>query len=85
MATFAEDQAALVADLKVTNAQLRKLIADTAAQQLSVDALKAKVLELEDLVAKGGQIGQELKDLVAETKSLTQTVDDNVPELLVVQ
>lgn len=71
----------LVADLKTANAQLRKLINDTAGLQPSVDALKAKIAELEALVAAGGTIGQELVDAVAETKSLVNAVDDNVPEL----
>lgn len=73
-------QAELAADLKAANTQLRKLISDTAQIQPAVDALKAKIVELEALVAAGGTIGQELVDAVAETKTLVQTVDDNVPE-----
>lgn len=74
-------QAELVAELKTANAQLRKIINDiAAAAQPDVDALKAKIVELEALVAAGGTIGQELTDAVAETKSLAQSVDDNIPE-----
>ena len=73
-------QAEIVADLKTANTQLRKLIADTAGLQPAVDELKAKIAELEALIAAGGTIGQELVDAVAETKSLVQKVDDNVPE-----
>lgn len=75
-------QTELAADLRTANTQLRKLVADTAGIQPSVDALTAKVAELEALVAAGGTIGQELIDAVAETKALTQAVDDNVPELV---
>lgn len=76
-------QQELVADLKAANTQLKKLVADTAGIQPSVDALKAKIVELEALVAAGTgtPISQELIDAVAETKSLAQVVDDNVPEL----
>jgi hypothetical protein len=73
--------AELMADVRTANASLRKLIADTAAQQTAVFLLKAKIAELEAVIAAGGAITQELVDLVAETKSLAQTVDDNVPEL----
>lgn len=81
MANQAQLQAQLVADLKLANAQLRKLLGDTAGIQPAVDALKAQIVELEALIEAGGAIGQELVDAVAETKSLAQQVDDNVPEL----
>lgn len=74
-------QAEIAADLRISNTQLRKLIADTAGLQPAVDALKAQIVELEALVAAGGTVTQELIDAVAETKTLTQAVDDNVPEL----
>ncbi len=77
MATQAES----AAELRKANEQLRKLIADTAGIQPAVDALKAKIVELEALVASGNATQQELVDAIAETKTLTQTVDDNVPEL----
>jgi len=73
--------AELTADVKASNAKLTKLIADTAGVQPAVDALTAKIVELEDLVKVGDPVTQELVDAVAETKALAQTVDDNVPEL----
>ena len=78
---FMATEAQILADVKTANARLRKLINDTAGLQPAVDALKAKIVELEAIIAAGGTIGQELVDAVAETKALTQTVDDNVPEL----
>lgn len=74
-------QAEVAADLRTANAQLRKLIADTAGVQPAVDALLAKIVELEALVVAGAAVSQELIDAVAETKTLAQAVDDNVPEL----
>lgn len=79
--TMAATQAELVVDLRKANEQLRKLIADTAGIQPSVDALLAKIAELEALVVAGAAVSQELIDAVAETKTLAQAVDDNVPEL----
>lgn len=81
MANQEQLQEQLTADLKVANTQLKKLVADTAGIQPAVDALTAKIAELEAIIAAGGTIGQELIDAVAETKALAQTVDDNVPEL----
>lgn len=77
MATQAES----AAELRTANNQLRKLIADTAGIQPAVDELKAKIVELEALVAGGTATQQELADAIAETKTLAQAVDDNVPEL----
>lgn len=77
-------QAEVAAELRTANNQLRKLIADTAGIQPAVDELKAKIVELEALVALGATVSQELVDAVAETKALAQAVDDNVPELPVV-
>lgn len=74
-------QAEVAAELRTANTQLKKLITDTAGIQPAVDALKAQIVVLEALVAAGGAVTQELVDAVAETKQLTQTVDDNVPEL----
>lgn len=72
-------QAELVADLKEAAARQKQTIIDIASVQTNVDALKAKIVELEALVAAGGAIGQELIDGVAEVKSLAQQTDDSIP------
>lgn len=82
--TIMATQSDMVAELKVANTQLRKVIEDAAGIQPAMDALTAKIAELEALIAAGGTIGQELVDTVAETKSLAQGVDDKIPERPVV-
>ncbi len=79
------DIAQMTADLQKANAQLKKLINDTAGIQPAVDALNGKIADLQkqiaDLIAGGGPATQELADSVAETVRLAQVVDDNVPEV----
>lgn len=75
-------QAELVADLKTVVAQLKKLDGDTKVLQASVDDAKAKIVDLEAIIAAGGNgVSQELIDAVAELKTAVQVVDDNVPEV----
>lgn len=75
MATSAE----LTADLKEASARQKQTLIDIASVQTNVDSLKAKIVELEALIAAGGAIGQELVDAVAEVKSLAQQADDSIP------
>lgn len=72
-------QAEIVADLKTAIASLKQTNIDIKDLQGSVDVLKAKIVELEALVAAGGTISQELVDAVAEVKSLAQATDDAIP------
>lgn len=75
------NQTELAADLKLVLAQQKKTAAEIAAVQASVDALKAKIVDLEAQVATGGTVTQELIDAVAEVKAQAQIVDDLIPDM----
>lgn len=72
-------QAEIVADLKAAVVSLKQVNKDTKEAQASIDALKAKILELEALIQAGGSITPELVEVVAEVKTLAQSADDNLP------
>jgi hypothetical protein len=74
-------QAELVADLKAVLAQQQKTSGEITALQGSVDTLKAKIVELEAIIAAGGTVSQELVDAVAAVKAQAQTVDDQIPDV----
>lgn len=78
MATSAE----LTADLKLVLAQQQKTVAEIQSVQTAVNTLNAKIVELEAIIAAGGEgISQELTDAVAEVKAQAQVVDDQIPDL----
>ena len=72
-------QAEILADLKAAIVSLKQVNKDTKEAQASIDALKAKIVELEALIQAGGAITPEIVEAVAEVKSLAQTADDNLP------
>lgn len=76
MATQAE-QAQTLRDVL---AQLQKTAGEIATVQSSVDALKARIVELEAIIASGGDASQELIDAVAAVKAQAQVVDDEIPD-----
>ncbi len=77
MATATE----LTADLKLVLAQQQKTVTEIQTLQSSVDTLNVKIVELEAIIAAGGEgITQELTDAVAEVKAQAQVVDDQIPD-----
>lgn len=77
-------QAELAADLKAVLEQQKKTGTEIATLQASVDAQTQKIKELEELVAAGGEISQELVDAVAAVKAQAQVIDDQIPDAPVV-
>ena len=75
-------QAELVADLKAVNAQQVKTLGEIETLQKSSDALSAKIVELEAVIAAGGTVTQELIDAVAAVKAQAQIVDDQIPDVV---
>lgn len=73
-------QQELAADLQASVVQLKKTLGEIKSVQDNTDVLKAKIVELEALVAAGGAIGPELVQAVADVKNLTQAVDDSIPD-----
>jgi cob(I)alamin adenosyltransferase len=73
-------QAELAADLRAVLAQQKKTSAEIAVVQTSVDTLKAKIAELEAVIAGGGEASPELVAAVAEVKAQAQVVDDQLPD-----
>lgn len=76
-------QAELAADLRAVRAQQEKTLKEIQSVQTNVDALKAKIVELEEIIAKGSSPSQELVDAVAEVKALAQSCDDAIPDVVV--
>ena len=74
-------QQQLVDDLKAVRTQQEKTAKEIAEVQAGVDTLKAKVVELEEIIAAGSAPSQELVDAVAEVKAQAQIVDDLIPDL----
>ena len=75
-------QAELVADLKAVNAQQVKTLGEIQTLQKSSDALAAKIVELEAVIAQGGVVTQTLIDAVAAVKAQAQIVDDQIPDVV---
>lgn len=74
-------QAQLAADLRAVLAQQQKTLTEIQGVQSAVDTLKARVAELEAIIAsQGGEASQELVDAVAAVKAQAQTVDDAIPD-----
>jgi len=73
-------QAELTADLRAVLAQQKKTSAEIATVQGSVDTLKAKIAELEAIIAAGGEVTPELVTAVADVKAQAQVVDDQLPD-----
>ena len=74
-------QAQLAADLKAVLEQQKKTSGEITALQGSVDTLNAKIVELEAVIAAGGDATQELTDAVDAVKAQAQVVDDQIPDL----
>ena len=74
-------QAELAADLRAVRAQQEKTAKEIADVQSGVDSLKAKIVELEKIIADGNAPSQELVDAVAAVKEQAQIVDDLIPDL----
>ena len=74
-------QTELAAQLRDVLAQQKKTSTEITAVQSSVDTLNAKIVELEAVIAAGGEASQELTDAVAAVKAQAQVVDDQIPDL----
>lgn len=74
---MAKTQAELAQDLRDVLAQQQKTSSEIATLQTSVDALKARIAELETASAGASQ---ELIDAVAAVKAQAQIVDDQIPD-----
>jgi len=73
-------QAELAADLKLVSAQQKKTGDEIKALQASMNVLKDKITDLEEVIANGGGATTELTDAVAEVKAQAQVVDDLIPD-----
>lgn len=75
-------QVELAADLQASVEQLKKTQGEIKAVQAATDTLKAKVKELEEIIANnpGAQAIAELVEAVAAVKAQTQVVDDEIPD-----
>lgn len=74
-------QAQLSADLRAVLEQQKKTAAEIAAVQGSVNTLKEKIVELETVIANGGDASQELTDAVQAVKDQAQITDDLIPDV----
>lgn len=73
-------QAELTQTLKDVVVQQQKTASEIKAVQASVDELKAKIAELESVIASG-EVNPDLSEAVAAVKAQAQTVDDLIPDL----
>ena len=62
-------QQELAAQLRDVLAQQKKTSTEITSVQASVDTLNAKIVELEAVIAAGGEASQELTDAVAAVKA----------------
>lgn len=74
-------QAELAADLRAVRTQQEKTAKEIADVQAGVDTLKAKIVELEKIIADGNAPSQELVDAVAAVKAQAQVCDELIPDL----
>ncbi len=81
---MAENQTQAAAEIRASNAAIR---AATDKTLKGIGEVKGKIAALEELIAQGGPITQELKDAVAELAGSTtaagtaaQELDDVVPD-----
>jgi chromosome segregation ATPase len=74
-------QAEVAADLRIVLAQQKKTIEEIKDTQSKVDALKAKIVELEAVIAAGSEVNPELLSAVADVKAAAQAADDAIPDL----
>lgn len=74
-------QIQLTADLKAVLAQQKKTSQEIASVQAATDVLTAKIVELEAVIAAGGEVSPELADAVAAVKAQAQAIDDQIPDL----
>jgi len=81
--TIMASQAEIVADLKESLAAQKKTATEIVALQAGQDALTAKIVELEALVAAGGTIGPELVEVTADIKAQSKTNDELIPDVVV--
>lgn len=74
-------QKELADQLKAVAEQQTKTLAEIASVQSTVTALNTEVARLNDIIAAGGEVTQELIDSVTEVKRLAQLADDQIPDL----
>lgn len=71
----------VVADLQAALDQLTKLVKDVGGFQALVDTHKAKIVELEAIIAAGGTITPALVAKAKEVRATVTALDDGIPEL----
>lgn len=81
---MAKTQSELAADLRLVLEQQKKTSGEIVVVKASVTTLKEKIQELEDLITEGGVITQELADVGAAIKAQSQLIDDQLPDVVVV-
>ena len=74
-------QKELADSLNAVLAQQKKTAEEIKSVQASVDTLNAKIVQLEAIIAAGGEASQELTDAVAAVKAQAQVVDELIPDL----
>lgn len=84
---MAKTQAELVVELQAVLEQQKKTTTEIQAVQTSVNTLKEKITELEEIInagGTGGEASQELVDAVQAVKDQAQVVDDEIPDVPVI-
>jgi hypothetical protein len=76
-------QADIINDLKETKARQLKTASEIATVQATVDTLNKKIVDLEAIIAAGGEITPELATLVGEVKALAIATDEQLPDAVV--
>lgn len=81
---MAATQSELAADLRVVIQQQKKTQTEIQSVQSATDILKAKVKELEDIIANNPEAAAipELVQAVADVKAQAQVVDNEIPDLV---
>lgn len=77
-------QVELAADLRAVLEQQKKTQGEIKSVQTAVDALKAKIVELEEIISNNptAEAIPELVQAVADVKNQAQVVDDEIPDPL---
>lgn len=74
-------QAEVTATLKTAAGQQKKTIEEIKAAQAAMDALNAKIVELQAIITAGGDASPELVEAANEVAALAHTADEALPDI----
>jgi peptidoglycan hydrolase CwlO-like protein len=77
-------QKELAEDLSKVLAQLKKTASEIKGVQTTMDELKQKIIDLEEVINAGGDASPDLVAAVQAVKDQAQVVDDAIPDPVVV-